>query len=89
MKATGNMAENKFKVKMPNGYLMVEEKGVEDEYPGVYIIFSKDGEEYDVNNIIACVEYDSCTEEIKTETYSENCDEPVGVICYPDGRDAN
>ena len=77
---------NKFKVKIPNGYLMVEEKGAEDEYAGVYISFSKDGEEYDVSNIIACVEYDNVDREIKTETYSKGCEEPSHIICHSDGR---
>jgi hypothetical protein len=78
---------NKFKVKTPIGYLMVEAKGTEDEYPGVFISFSKDGENYDVNNIIACIEYDSCSEEIKTETYRKDFEEPNNIICYEDGRD--
>ena len=78
---------NKFKVKIPNGYLMVEEKGVENEYPGVFISFSEDGKEYDVNNIIACVEYDAYEKEIKTETYIKDCEEPNHIICYDDGMD--
>ena len=78
---------NKFKVKIPNGYLMIEEKGTETEYPGVFISFSKDGTEYDVNNIIACVEYDTFAEEIKTETYRKDFEEPNNIICWEDGRD--
>lgn len=78
---------NKFKVKIPNGYLMVEEKGTENEYPGVFISFSKDGKEFDTNNIIACVEYDTFSEEIKTETYRKDFEEPNHIICYEDGRD--
>lgn len=77
---------NKFKVKIPNGYLMVEEKGAEDEYPGVFISFSEDGEEFDVSKIIACVEYCNVDKEIKTETYSEGNNEPNNIICYKDGR---
>lgn len=77
---------NKFKVKIPNGYLMVEEKGAEDEYPGVFISFSEDGKEFDVSKIIACVEYDNPANEIKTETYSKDNDEPNNIICYKDGR---
>ena len=78
---------NKFKVKIPNGYLMIEGKGTETEYPGVFISFSKDGTEYDVNNIIACVEYDTFAEEIKTETYRKDFEEPNNIICWEDGRD--
>lgn len=80
------MSENKFKVKIPNGYLMVEEKGAENEYPGVFIAFSKNGKEFDVNQIIACVEYDSCAEKIKTETYTKDIEEPNNIICYENGR---
>ena len=79
--------DNKFKVKLPSGYLMVEEKGTESEYPGVFISFSEDGSEYDVNHLIACVEYDSASKDIKTETYSKDCDEPNHIICYDDGHD--
>lgn len=76
----------KFKVKIPNGYLMVEEKGTESEYPGVIISFSEDGKSFDISNMIACVEYDTCSEEIKTETYREGYEEPNNIICYADGR---
>ena len=72
----------KFKVKIPNGYLMVEEKGTESEYPGVFVSFSKDGKPFDISNMIACVEYDSCTKEIKTETYQEGYEEPNNIISY-------
>lgn len=80
-----NMTD-KFKVKIPNGYLMVEEKGVENEYPGVFISFSKDGKEFDTSGMIACVEYDTSSEEIKTETYRQDFEEPNYIICYEDGR---
>lgn len=71
---------------VPNGYLMVEEKGTESEYPGVFVSFSKDGKPFDISNMIACVEYDSCSEEIKTETYQEGYEEPNNIISYADGR---
>lgn len=77
---------NKFKVKIPGGYLMVEAKGTETEYPGVFISYSKDGKEYDASKIIACVEFDSCAEEIRTETYREGIDEPNNIICYESGE---
>lgn len=79
--------DNKFKVKIPNGYLMVEAKGTVDEYPGVFISFSRDGKEYDVSNIIACVEYDTYDKEIKTETYRKDFEEPTRIVCWEDGRD--
>lgn len=79
--------DNKFKVKIPSGYLMIEEKGTEDEYPGVFISFSKDGKVYDVSQIIACVEYDTFSEEIKAETYCKKYDDPLNIVCWEDGRD--
>lgn len=77
----------KFKVKTPTGYLMVEAKGVEDEYPGVYISFSKDGKEYDVSNMIACVEYLTGDDEIATETYVDGEEQPNHIVVWNDGRD--
>lgn len=35
------MEEQKLNVKIPGGYLVVETKGVEGEYPGVFIAFSE------------------------------------------------
>ena len=78
---------NKFKVKIPGGYLMVETKGAQDDFPGVFVSFSENGEQYDVNNLIACVEYDSVDGEIKTETYCKDFDDPVNIVRYSDGRD--
>jgi len=77
----------KFKIKIPNGYLMIEEKGVENEYPGVYVSFSEDGKAYGVGNIIACIEYDTCSEEIKTETYRKDFEEPCNIVTWEDGID--
>lgn len=68
---------DKFKVKTPKGYIMVESKGAEDEYPGVYIGFSKDGKEYDVSRMITCVEFDTVKEDIITTVYKPNQDEPI------------
>lgn len=73
---------NKFSVKTPVGYLMVEEKGAENEYPGVYISFSKDGKQYDVGQMIACVEYDNYTLQIETDSYRENEDTPIEIVPY-------
>ena len=79
---------NSFKIKIPNGYLMVEEKGAENDYPGVFISFSTTGEEgFAGQNMIACVEYDTYAGEIKTETYRKDFDDPNNIICYEDGRD--
>lgn len=82
------MEENKkFKVKTPVGYLVVEAKGTEDEYPGVFVGFSEDGEKLDVSQMVACVEFDSCAEEIRTEVYKEGYEEPNNIIRYEDGVD--
>lgn len=78
---------NKFKVKIPGGYLIVEEKGAENEYPGVFISFSKNGNECDKNYMVTCVEYDSCAEELRTVTYCDEHDEPTHIICCKNGRD--
>lgn len=69
----------RFAVKTPLGYIMVEAKGTEDEYPGVYISLSKDGNKLNADDIIACVEYDTLTKEIKTETYEHGVEEPVNI----------
>ena len=83
----GYNMEQKFKVQTPIGYLMVEAKGAKDEYPGVFISFSEDGNEYDLSQMIACVEYDTGSEEIKTECYRKDYDEPNNIIRYEDGID--
>ena len=82
-KAPNVPAADRFRVKIPGGFLMVEEKGVENEYPGVYISYSKHGREYDVNNIVACVEYDTCAEVIKTEAYKKEKEDPVEIVDWP------
>lgn len=79
----------KFRVKTPVGYLMVEEKGAENEYPGVFVSFSGDGKEYDVSEIIACVEYDTGSGEIKTETYVKDEEQPVDILEWKEGRDCS
>lgn len=80
---------NRFAVKTPMGYLIVEEKGAEDEYPGVYISLSNteepDGSLFP-DNMVACVEYDSYTGEIKTESYARDRDDPVEIIRYRNGN---
>lgn len=75
------------KIRIPTGYLIVEEKGAEDEYPGVFISFSKDGVTYSDNNAIATVEVDTPTGEIQTVTYIQNEEEPNHIIDYRTGRD--
>ena len=74
------------RVKIPTGYLMIEAKGTETDFPGVYVSFSEDGESPDLNNLIACVEYDTVDNKIKTETYCEYKDEPVAITHYDSGE---
>lgn len=79
--------DHTFKIKIPGGYLLIEEKGAEYEYPGVWISFLKDGAGPHCDNLIACVEYDTSDEEIRTECYSADFDEPCYIISFPDGQD--
>ena len=80
---------NCFKVETPMGFLMVEEKGVFNEYPGVFISFSKDGKAYDVSQMIACVEYITGEHEIHTETYIKEREDPVDIREWETGRDCS
>lgn len=73
-----------FKVKIPRGNLIVTAKGSENEYPGVYIKFSPNGT--NESDMVACVEYDTCAEEIRTETYQKGYEEPEGITVYENGR---
>ncbi len=76
------------KIKIPTGYLIVEEKGAQNEYPGCWISFSKDGT---VNHdaLIACVEYDTASDDdiILTETYNKESDVPLHIIEFQTGED--
>lgn len=74
-----------FKVKIPNGYFMVESAGTEHDYPDVRICFSEDGKLFSDSNLIAAVEFDTCAKEIRTITYQANNDEPNNIIRYKDG----
>lgn len=73
------------KVQIPGGYLLVEKKGAVDEYPGVFVSFSKDGEV--LNEQIATVEYDTADKIIQTVTYHPGSDEPTHVIRASDGQE--
>jgi hypothetical protein len=73
---------HKFKVKTPVGYLMIEQKGTENEYPGVYISFSNEGKEADIGNVVACVEYDNNSKKLMTTTYQKEVDEPSNITLW-------
>ena len=77
------------KIKIPTGYLMVEAKGIETEYPGVFVSFSESGKETGTlpDDLIACVEFDTFNKEIRTSTYKNSQDEPTHIIRHEDGTD--
>lgn len=76
------------KIRIPTGYIIIEEKGAEEEYPGCYISFSKDMDSSH-SNMIACVEYDTTMNDgtIFTETYDTDHDEPNHIINWQTGAD--
>lgn len=71
------------KIEIPSGFILVESKGLVDEYPGVYISFSRDGNTPDED--IATVEYADGI--IQTLTYCPDSDEPTHVIRASDGQE--
>ncbi len=75
------------RIKVPTGYIIVEEKGVEEEYPGCYISFSKNGSTSD--DMVACVEYDTTRNDgsLLVETYNTAQDEPNHIIDWKTGDD--
>lgn len=91
MAAFGNSEENKLVVKIPGGFLVVEEKGALDEYPGVWVSVAKDNgagiPDFGYDDLVACVEYNSSDNVVQTELYRENDDEPIAIVRYPDGCD--
>ena len=71
--------ENKtFKVKLPNGYLVCKEHGMINDFPGVAISFSKNGE-FNWDNLIAIVEYEIVMGIIQTCAYNSNDDRGVAI----------
>ena len=75
------------KIKTPAGYMIVEEKGTEDEYPGIYVSFSKDGKGKDIGTLIATVEYDSLSGVHQTVAYAMEQDEATNVVVWETGVD--
>lgn len=75
------------RIKVPTGYIIIEQKGVEKEYPGCYISFSKDGRPSE--DMVACVEYDTTEDDgsILIETYITEQDEPNHIINWQTGDD--
>lgn len=79
--------KNKLYIKIPGGYLIIEAKGTESDYPGVYIGMSRNGVTYNQDDMVACVEYDTGSGELKTECYTKGQEEPTHIIAWNDGRD--
>ena len=76
----------KLYVKIPGGYLIVEAKGTESDYPGVYIGMSRNGVTYDQDNMVACIEYVTPDSEIAIESYKRGQEEPTAIMIFEDGR---
>ena len=62
-----DMKDTNMLIEIPNGFLLIEKKGAVDEYPSIFVSYSKDGKTAD--EIIAAIEYDTIDEIIKTITY--------------------
>lgn len=74
---------NEMKIKIPNGYLIVEKKDEGGKFPGVFIWYSKDGKNKD--SIISCTEFEAVSKEIRTETYCRDYEGPCSIIRFEDG----
>ena len=74
-----------FYVDTPLGKLKVwskHETDNADDFPGVYIDIVRDGLDDDM---LACVEYDSCSNRLQTLVYQTGMDEPVELIVHECG----
>ena len=76
------------KIKIPTGFIIVEQKGTEEEYPGCYISFSKDGTASN-DGMVACIEYDTTRDDgsLLVETYNTVQDYPNHIIDWQTGDD--
>ncbi|MCR5776061.1 MAG: hypothetical protein K6G84_01430 [Lachnospiraceae bacterium] len=75
----------KTEIETPVGTLVVETGGTIEEYPRVHVYLVPKGETD--RHLVSCVEYDTGSEELRTECYAESFDEPVSIIRYNDGKD--
>ncbi len=71
---------SKLVIKTPAGYLVVKQKGASDDYPGVWVMLSKDGVEE--GDFVACVEYDATNNVVQTVSYKPNNDYPQSITYY-------
>jgi len=69
-----------FEIETPLGKLKVwakHEKDTAEDFPGVYIDLVRDDE----NILLACIEYDSCGEELQTCVYGDVLDDsPTDIV---------
>ena len=78
---------NELKVQIPGGWLIAETKGALDEYPGIFVTFMPDDENDIVSDLVACVEYVTGEDALRTEVYCSLHDNPVSIINYKDGEE--
>lgn len=78
--------EKDFKIKIHNGWLIVTESADKEDYPGLFVFFSKDGETFSMDNLITVVE--QCVEEnsIRTDCYKKGQDECAVWFDYETGE---
>ena len=71
------------KVETPEGFIVVEVKGANDDYPGVYITTQNNGAE----ELIACAEFDTVDKRTLVSCYCYGNDNPVTIINAETGDD--
>lgn len=75
-----------FKVKIPNGYLVAVESADKENYPGIFIFFSKDGKEFSFDDLITIVEHNDSSETIQVDLYKKGQDDCVCTFGYESGE---
>lgn len=71
-----------FYIDTPLGKLKVWSKHKTDhveDFPGVYVDLVHDGQD---DEMLACVEYDSCNKRLQTCVYQPGMDTPVDIIIH-------
>ena len=86
-RAADALESKQFAVMTPAGYLCAVAKGTDDEYPGLYVSLSPSPDGFNVDQMVACVEYDSSEEVIKTECYMAEAEQPAYIIRHDNGED--
>ncbi len=76
--------ERCFFIDTPIGQLKVYAKHEVDcaaDFPGIYIDLICPGLDYG-NNMLCCVEYDSCHKQIQTVVYQPRKEDPVTIVAH-------